>query len=50
VGDSFGSVASTTGMVGNPGVFALAFPEPETYALMLAGLGLLGFMARRRKV
>ncbi len=24
-------------------------PEPETYALMLAGLGLLGFHARRRK-
>ncbi len=24
-------------------------PEPETYALMLAGLGLLGFSARRRK-
>lgn len=25
-------------------------PEPETYAMLLAGLGLLGFMARRRKV
>ncbi len=25
-------------------------PEPETYALMLAGLGLLGFAARRRKM
>ena len=24
-------------------------PEPETYALMLAGLGLLAAVARRRK-
>jgi PEP-CTERM motif-containing protein len=25
-----------------------AIPEPETYAMMLAGLGLMGFVARRR--
>ncbi len=27
----------------------LAVPEPETYAMMLAGLGLMGFVAHRRK-
>jgi len=25
-------------------------PEPETYGMMLAGIGLMGFMARRRRV
>lgn len=30
-------------------VNVLPVPEPETYAMMLAGLGLLGFSARRRK-
>ena len=28
---------------------AAPIPEPKTYAMMLAGLGTLGFMARRRK-
>jgi len=31
------------------GVNAAPIPEPEAYAMLLAGLGLLGFMARRRK-
>jgi len=38
----------TTGTVGaNQPVESI--PEPETYALMLAGLGVVGFMARRRR-
>lgn len=31
------------------GHVATPVPEPETYALMLAGLGLVGFAARRRR-
>jgi hypothetical protein len=31
------------------GAMATVVPEPETYAMLLAGLGLMGFMARRPK-
>jgi len=42
--------AGATGAVGaiSPGVIA-AVPEPETYAMLLAGLGLMGALVRRRK-
>ena len=33
-----------------PEAVATAVPEPETWAMMLGGLGLLGFMAQRRRL
>lgn len=53
VGDTEGSWRSTVGDIGSPGQTNLsiaAVPEPETYALLLAGLGLLGVAARRRSI
>lgn len=60
----FGNAASNNGQefVNNPygnyttftasalsAVSIAAVPEPETYAMMLAGLGMVGFLARRRR-
>jgi len=46
-----GGVVATggTARVDNFTVMAAPIPEPETYAMMLAGLGLLVLMARRRR-
>lgn len=45
-GESGAYVGSYT--IGNPAQ-AAAVPEPESYAMFLAGLGLLGFVSRKRK-
>jgi hypothetical protein len=47
---------SPTGLPAGPGVWSgggiaaiAAIPEPNTYALLIAGLGLLGFVTRRKQ-
>lgn len=45
-----GNILGQTGFEARTYVMAVtSVPEPETYALMLAGLGVLGFVARRRR-
>lgn len=49
--DDFSQTGVTTGTYWSSafGVTVSAVPEPESYAMLLAGLGLIGFMAHRRK-
>ncbi len=48
--DNFSDNGHQWTLAGDTLVYAAPVPEADTYALMLAGLGLVGFMARRRKV
>ena len=49
VGSNGAFTSFTAGEIGSPGTIAAAVPEPETYAMLLAGLGLVGAIARRRR-
>ncbi|WP_157991582.1 FxDxF family PEP-CTERM protein [Caldimonas tepidiphila] len=44
-----GTVDGTNGGAFSGMINVSPVPEPETYALMLAGLGVVGFLARRRQ-
>jgi hypothetical protein len=44
-----GFATGSSGGFYSGGMIATTVPEPETYALMLAGLGIVGFVAARRR-
>jgi len=50
VADIYSATTFNTGAVdASAGGPPTSVPEPETYAMLLAGLGMMGFVARRRK-
>jgi CHRD domain/PEP-CTERM motif len=48
-GNAYFNIHSTTFLSGEIRSFVTAVPEPESYALMLGGLGVLALVARRRR-
>lgn len=47
---SGGGTSFPVGTYAQDQLYITPVPEPETYAMLLAGLGLMGFVARRRKL
>jgi hypothetical protein len=43
------NLTDASGAMRQDQLYVVAIPEPETYAMLLAGLGLMGFVARRRQ-
>lgn len=48
-GNAYFNIHTTTFVGGEIRAFVTAVPEPHTYAMMLAGLGLLGWAVRRKQ-
>lgn len=49
-GKTFGSIGSHISVASAPVPIPTPVPEPETWAMLLAGLGLLGHVARKRRI
>ena len=49
-GTAYFNIHSSAFPGGEIRAFVTAVPEPQTYALMLAGLGVLGWAARRKQL
>lgn len=47
-GSAFAAITGGTAPIATVGAVVPAVPEPQTYAMLLAGLGLIGFMVRRK--
>lgn len=50
VDEAYVAYDTSAGLSGAGSVIYQAVPEPDAYAMLLAGLGLIGFSARRKRV